>query len=146
MGSGRAAVVGQRAELGVNRRARAAHLVAVHAITDARATAVPDQVEARKDEPGLDIAVEHVRPDGSAVLRHEAVREPEKGKIFLRIQAALEYAAPLLGGRVARDRAVREREANRAPAGRVADAPAGAGGVPRDCAIRERDPGTMATI
>src|SRR5438876_12060252 len=80
MGSGRAAVVGQRAELGVNRRARAAHLVAVHAITDARATAVPDQIEARKDEPGLDIAVEHVRPDGSAVLRHEAVREPRTAR------------------------------------------------------------------
>lgn len=98
-----AAIVCQRAEPGIDRRARAAHLVAVHAVTDARAAAVSDQGEARRD--WLTAVVGQVRSCGASVQRHEGVGEPEEGALG----GGVDATAPIRG-RVARDRNIRESE------------------------------------
>src|SRR2546427_7710758 len=116
MGSGRAAVERQRAELGINRRARAAHLVAVHAITDARATAVPDQIEARDESPA-----ENIGARWRGIPRHEAVRQTDHAA---RKTVRAIKAATALAGRVERDRAVRERDLGRGVLDPVAVDPA----------------------
>src|SRR5438876_9736137 len=107
MRPGGAAVVGQRADLGVDGRtvrAHVAHLVTVH-VREAAAGAVPDQAEASTDDTFRAWAGdEHVGSRGGVVLRHEAVGEP--GGALKRYKDA----AAALGGRVARDRAVRERD------------------------------------
>src|SRR5437867_6985769 len=136
MGLGRAAVVGQRTELGIDGAARGPHLVAVR-VGDAAAAAVPDQAEAGEDWE-VWTTVDHVGSRGTAVLRNQAVREPETGN------TSCGDAASLLGGRVACDGAAGERDIDATFATNLEDAAADVGRVARDRTVRDRNPGRLA--